>query len=148
LILATLLLMMSMAKRDLVQIDVPDNTEAVAGKPFEVQIKFFVADGYHINSNKPTEEYMIPTQVDWEPSSIKHLSDVFPKPDSVEFPFTHGKKLSVYQRVQVIKAKFSVPASGVTGKINVDGTFRYQACDNAACYPPNKVEFRIPVTVR
>ena len=134
------------AKRDLVHIDVPDMVEVRAGQNFEVPIKFWVADGYHINSNKPTEEYMIPTRIEWQPSAFKHVSDDFPPPDQREFKFTSGKKLSVYEGARTLKARFTAPA-GSTGKQTIEGAFRYQACDNAACYPPNKVEIKLNVNV-
>src|SRR5450432_3715879 len=34
---------------------------AVQGKPATVPLSFRVASGYHINSNKPKSEYLIPT---------------------------------------------------------------------------------------
>ncbi|MBV9608083.1 MAG: hypothetical protein JO187_00875, partial [Acidobacteria bacterium] len=37
------------------------NLTVYPGKPAQVQMKFRVADGYHINSNKPGSELLIPT---------------------------------------------------------------------------------------
>ena len=141
------LLLLAPAKRELVQVDTPANVEARPGQTFEVEIKFFVADGYHINSNKPTEEYLIPTRIEWQPSALKHVSDAFPAPAMVAFKFNKDKKLSVYEGGRTIKAKFTVPSTGVSGKVAVEGTFRYQACDQQACYPPAKVEIRVPVKI-
>ena len=141
------LFLLAPAKRELVQVDTPAKVEARPGQTFEVEIKFFVADGYHINSNKPTEEYMIPTRIEWQPSPLKHVSDAFPLADMVALKFEKGKKLSVYQGGRSVKAKFTVPSTGVSGEIEVDGTFRYQACDQNACYPPAKVEIRVPVKI-
>jgi hypothetical protein len=134
-------------KRNLVQLDVPDQIEAHAGKEVEVPVKFWVADGYHINSNKPTEEYMIPTKVDWQPSPLKHVGDVFPAADQRAFGFTKGKKLSVFEGTRTLKARFAIPASGASGTLTLEGTFRYQACDQAACYPPGKVAIKVAVKV-
>ena len=144
--LALFLLLLAGPKRELVHLDVPDMVEARAGQPFDVPIKFWVADGYHINSSKPTEVYMIPTRIEWQTSALKHVSDDFPPGELREFKFTAGKKLSVYEGTQVVKARFTVP-SGAPGKHTLEGTFRYQACDQAACYPPSKVEIRVPVKV-
>lgn len=143
--LLLLLLLGQGTKRELVQIDVPDTVEVRAGKEFEVPVKFYVADGYHINSNKPTEEYMLPTKIDWQPSSLKHLDDVFPPADMKAFGFSAGKKLSVFEGMRIIKARFTAPASA--GKVTLEGTFRYQACDQRACYPPSKVSVRVPVKI-
>lgn len=140
-------MMMAATKRDLVQVDTPANLEARPGQTIEVEIKFFVADGYHINSNKPTEEYMIPTRIEWQPSALKHVADAFPPPEMVAFEFNKDKKLSVYEGRRSVKAKFTVPSSGVSGKVELAGTFKYQACDQHACYPPNKVELKIPIKI-
>jgi hypothetical protein len=132
-------------KRNLVQIDAPASVEARAGKEFEVPLKFYVQDGYHINSNKPTEEYLIGTHIEWDPSSAKHLDDVFPPADMKEFGFSKGKKLSVFEGMRTMKARFTAPAS--SGSVVLDGVFKYQACDQRACYPPGKVPIHVTVKV-
>jgi hypothetical protein len=133
------------AKRNLVQIDAPDTVPARAGKEFEVPVVFHVQDGYHINSNKPTEEYLIATRIDWDASSAKHVVDDFPPPDLRVFGFTNGKKFSVFEGMRTVKARFSAPSSA--GNIVLDGVFRYQACDQHACYPPSKVPVHVTVKV-
>ncbi len=133
------------AKRALVQIDAPDTVEVRAGKEFEVPLKFYVQDGYHINSNKPLEEYLIATRIDWDASAAKHVADVFPAADLREFGFSKGKKLSVFEGMRTVKARFTAPAAA--GNIVLDGVFKYQACDQHACYPPSKVPVHVTVQV-
>ena len=133
------------AKRNLVQIDAPETVAARAGKEFDVALQFHVQDGYHINSNKPTEEYLIATRIDWDPSGAKHVSDDFPPADLRVFGFTNGKKFSVFEGMRTVKARFTAPASA--GTIVLDGVFKYQACDQHACYPPSKVPVHVTVKV-
>jgi len=132
-------------KRNLVQIDAPETVQARAGKEFEVSVQFHVQDGYHINSNKPSEEYLIPTKVEWDASGAKHVSDDFPPADMRVFDFTNGKKFSVFEGTRTLKARFTAPASA--GSVVLDGVFKYQACDQHACYPPSKVPVHVTVKV-
>lgn len=133
------------SKRQLVQVDVPESVEAHAGKPFEVPVKFYVQDGYHINSNKPSEDYLLGTRIEWEASTAKHVDDTFPPADMKVFSFTKGKKLAVFEGVRVVKAHFTAPSS--KGSVTLEGVFKYQACDQHACYPPSKVPVKVSVKV-
>jgi len=131
--------------RNLVQIDAPETVEARAGKGFEVPLKFYVKDGFHINSNKPLEEYLIATKIEWDASGAKHVTDVFPPADLEEFGFSNGKKLSVFEGMRTVKARFTAPSSA--GNIVLDGVFKYQACNQNACFPPSKVPVHVAVKV-
>jgi len=148
-VIALLMLLLAVpgqfTKKTIVQIDTPDSVEAHAGKPFDVALRFHVQDGYHINSNKPTEEYLIATRVEWDAAGPKHLTDDFPPAELKQFAFTNGKKLSVFEGMQTLKAHFTAPASA--GTIAIDGVFKYQACDQHACYPPGKVPIHVTVKV-
>ena len=76
---------------------------------------------------------------------LKHLGDDFPAADMRVFDFTKGKKFSVFEGQRTVKARFTAPSS--TGSIVLDGVFKYQACDQHACYPPNKVAVHVTVKV-
>jgi hypothetical protein len=145
LLLLMILLPGQINKRNLVQIDAPGTIQARAGKEFDVPVQFHVQDGYHINSNKPTEEYLIPTRIEWDASSAKHVADDFPPAEQKVFDFTKGKKFSVFEGQRTVKARFTAPAS--PGSIVLDGVFKYQACDQHACYPPSKVPVHVTVKV-
>jgi hypothetical protein len=123
---------------------------AVTARPggsVEITLEFIIPQGYHINSNKPTEEYLIPTRVEWTAGALKHQADTFPPPVLKSFAFAPNKKLSVFEGVQKLKSRFAVPA-GAPGPVTLEGKFRYQACDDAVCYPPRTTEFKVPVQIR
>ncbi len=122
--------------------------KARAGTVVEAPVAFAVERGYHINSHKPTEEFMLPTRMEWTAPGLKHIVDTYPQPELKSFPFAPNKKLSVYEGVQTLKAKFVVPAGSKAGTITVEGRMRYQACDNAACYPPRYAGVKFSVEVK
>ncbi len=104
--------------------------------------------GFHVNSNKPNSEFLIPTALKINaPTDIVIGKITYPPGQEASFPFAPDEKLSVYS------TEFSVgvivrPLAGVVpGKYMLHGELKYQACDNAACYPPKKlpVEFEVKV---
>ncbi len=135
--------------RELVTV-APQETPLTArrGAAFEVTLRFEVASGYHINSNKPTLDYLIPTRVEWSSSKLKHRGDIFPRAMLRSFSFAPEKKLAVYEGRQTLKSRFAVPADAPAGRLALQGKLRYQACDDKACYPPASVDFQVPVEVR
>ena len=135
--------------RELVLV-VPPETPlmARAGATFEVTLRFEVASGYHINSNKPTLDYLIPTRLEWSSSKLKHLGDIFPQAVLRSFSFAPQKRLAVYEGRQTLKSRFAVPAEAPAGRLTLQGKLRYQACDDKACYPPASVDFQVPVEIR
>lgn len=117
------------------------------GRTLEVPVRFTIAAGYHINSNKPSLDYLIPTRVEWSPSALKPLGDAFPQAELKSFSFAPDQKLAVYEGTQELKSRFSVPAGASPGKFTLAGKLRYQACDDKSCYPPASVEFQIPLEI-
>ena len=136
------------AARQYVELTPPSPSAGRPGEKIEVSIPFKVLEGYHINSNKPTEDYMIPTRLEWAKSPLQHLGDTFPPAQLRDFGFSPGKKLAVYEGSQIVKTRLAIPAGTAPGKVTIEGKFRYQACDHNACYPPNSVDLRVTVEVR
>ena len=143
------LLLALAAPKEVVKIATPE-ADAVAkrGQKLEIVVNFTVAAGYHINSSKPTLEYLIPTRVEWAPSALKHLADTFPPPVMKEFGFSPGEKLAVYQGTQKLSVRFSVPENAALGKMMIEGKLKYQACDDHACYPPATALMSVPVEIK
>jgi len=65
----------------------------------------------------------------------------------MSFPFDPSQKLSVYSGDLTIHASVMTQPGMAPGTYTVHGEFKYQACDNNACYPPKKlpVDFNIAV---
>lgn len=119
------------------------------GKKGTVPLSFRVPGGYHINSSQPKSEFLIPTTLKIDTATdIVIAKVVFPAGQDMSFPFAPDEKLNVYTgdfRVEVmVRPLHSVPK----GKYTIRGTLKYQACDNAACYPPKQlpVSFEIKVS--
>src|SRR5262245_45156902 len=83
----------------------------VAGKrgaAVQATIPMAVDPGFHVNSNKPNEEYLIPLKLTWKSTGALQPGEiVFPKPAQEKYEFTE-KPLSVYSGKFAVIANFKV----------------------------------------
>lgn len=128
----------------------PIETVAVKqGGSTPVQFLFRVAPGYHINSNKPKSELLIPTIVSLNvPTNISVAKVTYPDGEDLAFPFSPDEKLSVYTGDFTVNALVHAANPTPKGTYRVHGNLRYQACDNRACYPPAQAPLDFDVTVK
>ena len=118
------------------------------GKPAQVDLSFRVKNGFHVNSNKPNSELLIPTTLKLEaPSNLSTSTITFPPGKDISFPFDPTEKLNVYSDVFTVKARLSAAQAARTGNFTVRGELHYQACSDNACYPPKSIPFQFDVHV-
>ena len=122
---------------------------AQRGAQTKVTLNFRVASGFHINSNAPKDEFLIPTALKMDlPTDIVLGKIEYPAGQDVRFPFSPESKLNVYSGDFTINLMVHPLTSVVPGKYAMHGMLRYQACDNAQCFPPKTlpVSFDVKVT--
>jgi hypothetical protein len=125
----------------------PDVT-IVQGKPATVPLTFHVANGYHINSNRPKSEFLIPTVLKMEATTdIVIGRTTYPEGQDMSFPFDPEEKLNVYTGDFKVDVLVRPLRSVQAGKYVVRGTLKYQSCDNAACYPPKQLPISFDVKI-
>jgi hypothetical protein len=71
----------------------------------------------------------------------------YPVGEDASFPFSPDEKLSVYSGDFTITVAVHPMQSVVPGKYEMHGVLRYQACDNAACFPPKTLPVSFEVKV-
>jgi hypothetical protein len=113
-----------------------------------VNLNFRVPPGYHINSNTPKSEFLIPTSLRIDvPTDIILGKTEYPAGEDRTFPFSPDETLNVYSGDFTIAVGVHPLHSVVPGKYQMHGVLRYQACDNAACYPPKNLPVSFEVKV-
>ncbi len=126
----------------------PQKVAGKRGAAVQVKIPVTVKQGYHVNSNKPADEYLIPLKVTWKSTGALEGGEiVYPKPSLEKYPFSETP-LSVYTGSFDLNARFKVSDKAAAGPGVAVGQLRYQACDDKACYPPKNVEFNVPYQVQ
>ena len=119
-----------------------------AGKNGNMVLPFRVANGFHINSHKPHEDYLIATELKLEPPSGVMVSKVdYPDGKDASFPFAPDEKLSVYSGDFTVALQVHAPPKTPPGKYSIKGVLRFQACDNRACYPPKNTPIEVEINV-
>ncbi len=126
----------------------PGVATIIRGKATEVELRFHVSSGFHINSNTPAAEYLIPTVLKLDvPTDIVVGKITYPPGSQMSFAFAPDEKLSVYSGEFDLSVQVRPLSSVLPSKYEIRGRLRYQACDNAACYPPKQlpVDFEVKV---
>ena len=121
--------------------------EKVRGKRNEVvsvKVSAELRSGFHVNSNKPADEYLIPLRLTWQAAPLQVEEVEYPKAESVKSDFS-DKPLSVYSGKFDLITKLKVPATATAGPVLATGKLKYQACNDKMCLPPRTIE--VPLTI-
>ncbi|MES2219940.1 MAG: disulfide bond formation protein DsbC [Acidobacteriota bacterium] len=116
---------------------------SVAAK--NVELRFTIQQGLHINSHTPHSEFLIPTTLTLDKTPGAEVAH-FDYPQGVDYHFQFSPKdaLSVYTGEFGIVVHLHARA----GHYAMHGQLHYQACDNKACNPPQTLPVQLDVTAR
>ena len=120
---------------------------AHAGQTYEVALQVKLDAGFHVNSNTPLEEFLIPTVLSLDPPTGISLEGLaWPEPFMLS-QAGQDQPLTVFEEEFVIGAALALAPELAPGAYVVPGTLRYQACDERMCYLPATadVEFHVAV---
>jgi thioredoxin:protein disulfide reductase len=106
-----------------------------AGDQVEGTITVVIPATWHVQSNKPLDEFAIPTVLTLDPATADLVSAQYPQHKIETFAFSSGQKVAVYDGALQIPfvAKLKPNATTITAK------FHYQACNDKVCLPPKDV---------
>ncbi|ABF39187.1 hypothetical protein Acid345_0182 [Candidatus Koribacter versatilis Ellin345] len=125
-----------------------ESAPLIKGKSANVTLNFRVASGYHINSNKPNSELLIPTVLKLSPPTDLSIGNIqYPGGEQLSFAFAPDEKLSVYTGDFSVQATARSIGAIHAGNYRVHGELKFQACDNSACYPPKSIPVNFDVQV-
>jgi DsbC/DsbD-like thiol-disulfide interchange protein len=118
------------------------------GSEFQVAVAIEIASGFHMNSHKPLDSYLIPTTLTPQlPAGFTLTETVYPNGRNEKFPFSPDKPLNVYSGSVTLRLRLSAQASAPIGATTIPITLRYQACNNSACLPPVKIPVNAQIQV-
>lgn len=131
---------------EMVRVEAP-GVEARRGASAGGEVRLAVAAGFHVNANPASEKYLIPTELKIEPTEGIEVGAVaYPESLTRQFSFAE-KPLAVYEGEVRIKFALKVRPGAPAGEQTLRARVRYQACDDAQCYPPKSVETDVSVRV-
>jgi thiol:disulfide interchange protein DsbD len=122
---------------------------ALAGSDYQAVVVMHIEEGWHINSNRPTLEWLIGTTLNLNLPDGFTLTDMqFPPFKEYEFSFAQGQLLHVYEGISPIFISLAITDGLPPGQYPITGSLRVQACDDMVCLAPSNipVQFEIIVT--
>jgi thiol:disulfide interchange protein DsbD len=134
--------------KDLVKIRSYQSFDKVyPGTEFKVAIEVQVAEGWHINSHEPYDEYLIPTSLTIvENPNFKLKKVVYPKPHDLKLAFSESP-LSVWEGTVYKGALVEVDSNLSPGTYPLVVDLEYQACNDISCQAPTSVTDTLNIVV-
>jgi len=125
------------------------SAEPVArGKEFQVAIVVEIAKGFHMNSHKPTDAYLIATTLTPQlPAGFQLLDTIYPAGQLEKFSFSPNKPLDVYTGKVTLRLRIAAAADAALGATTIPMTLRYQACNDTTCLQPVKIPIEVKFEV-
>ncbi len=118
---------------------------AAAGATFRIAVEVRLDEGYHVNSEAPTDPYLIPTSLILDPpQGIDVQKLAFPEASIL---LQAGIELVVFDEEFVIGVELAVADDVEPGEHVIAAVLRYQSCDENVCYAPTQEPFEFVVRV-
>lgn len=118
-----------------------------AGSELKIALIGFVENGWHINSNKPYDDFLIPTRIEiGNKYGIELVGEAYPESKDYIFAFSDSP-VAVYEDTFKVAGLLKMPATLQPGEYEIQINFIYQACDDNTCLPPRTITETILITV-
>lgn len=110
--------------------------KAQRGRTLQGAVVIEIPGGYHVNSNRPSGKYLIPTSLKLDPRNGVRAGGVrYPRATLRSFSFS-DQKLSVFEGRAVMRFSVTIPANFPHSKMELKAKVRYQSCSDKECYAP------------
>ncbi len=115
-----------------------------AGEPVKYTLKAVILQGFHVNCDKPRDEFLIPLRLTWDAGPLQAESITYPKPEEIDL---NGQKLLVFTGTVPIETSFKPGKELAKGEVTINGKLRYQACNNQMCFRPTTLDLHVKAVV-
>jgi len=119
----------------------------IKGESVQLALEVQIADTWHINSHEPLEDFLIPTEATFQsPEGVTLGRIYYPEAKRYKFDFSENE-VAVYEGTAHIITAISVDESFTGDSVKVNGTLKYQSCNNTSCLPPSEQSFTAALPV-
>jgi thiol:disulfide interchange protein DsbD len=117
------------------------------GRSVQGTVIMEIPSGYHANSNRPLEKFLIATQLQIEaPKGFRVGPTIYPRPLLRSLKFSKSK-VSVFEGRTTMRFNVTVPQNYSGNSAELKGRLRYQSCNDDTCFPPQTREVKIWLNV-
>jgi hypothetical protein len=125
----------------------PTSVVVAPGGSVEARLTVLVGDGFHLQANPASQEYLVPTKLE-----VERAADVWPGKPSYPAGRPYrlqgaASDLAIYDGTLEIRVPLEASKDAAPGDRRLLGTLHYQACDARICLKPASVEFALPVRI-
>lgn len=122
-----------------------DTVQVAPGHSAKATLRVTVAEGYHVQANPASADYLIPTKLALAKVKGLKLGKVhYPAPKMFTLEGTTDQ-MATYSGTFDITVPVKAAAGAKAGAQTVKGTLRYQSCNSQACLAP--VDLPVELTV-
>jgi DsbC/DsbD-like thiol-disulfide interchange protein len=117
------------------------------GRTVQGMISMDIPGGYHVNSNRPLEKFLIATKLQIDaPGGVRVGPVSYPRPllRSLKFSPT---KVSVFEGRATMRFAVTVPANFSGNAAKLKARLRYQSCNDDTCFSPQTREIELWLNV-
>jgi thiol:disulfide interchange protein DsbD len=124
---------------------VPATSATEAGGELLGAVVADIVPGWHINSAKPYQDYLIPAAVEFDTlEGIVPFDLQYPDGEDASLG---GEKMSVYSDRAMISFRVAINSSQAPGEYRLPVRFTYQPCNDRECRAPKTLEVPLKITV-
>jgi thiol:disulfide interchange protein DsbD len=113
--------------------------KVIVGSELLIAVEINIAEGWHINSDKPKDDFLVPTSVLINGNNnIEFFKVAYPPAKEYKFDFSDNPVL-VWEGKIFIPVKIKFSDNSAFGSSPLVISVEYQACNNSTCLAPNTI---------
>lgn len=121
--------------------------KAQRGRSVQAAVIVEIPNGYHIQANKLTNKFGIPTVLKVDaPNGFRISPIIYPRATIRKLGFSN-EPMALYEGRAVMRFNVTVPANSQLGETELHARVKYQSCNNEVCFPPTTREVSMPIIV-
>lgn len=134
--------------QDLIKVNTYQSLDKVySGSEFKIAMKVDIDEEWHINSNQPYEDYLIPTELTIDENKFFQLRNVaYPEAHDFKFAFSDSP-LSVWEGEIIIGSIIQVAEDVEPGSYKLIINLEYQACNDMSCLAPTSISDTVEIII-
>ena len=113
------------------------------GRTVQGTVVMDIPAGYHVNSNRPLEKFLIATELQIEaPPGMRVGRIVYPRALLRSLKFSRNK-VSVFEGRTTMRFSVTVPRSFKDNSAEFKARLKFQSCNDDTCFPPQTREVKM-----
>lgn len=125
----------------------PTAVAVAPGGMSQARLSVTIAPGYHVQANPASGPHLIPLRLELRAEPPLQLGKPVYPPGKGHRLQGSDLELSVYDGTIVVSVPVQAAKDAAPNQMALEGSLRYQACDDRVCLRPQDLPVRVPVRV-